>query len=284
MNASSPPTPISFGSEDDLGRPVQRHLRCAARRRGSRARRARSASSTHAAPQLVVLLGVDAFGERPRRAVLDGHTPEPRAFPAAVITTARTNAVHAWRLRASPSTTSALHQQMAGVLRGAVEAHGVRASTFFITGAGRRGPIRPGRPPSSPPATQVGTHGWAHEDWAGLDRDTVRGPPREGHGSRCRGNRTGRQPWCFRVAPGGEGSTATAGLLTDLGYHYDASLGADHMRPSRLSLRSRQVPFVWPGVDGAGHLRPRAADPGGGARLVACRSRSRRGHFSTACS
>ena len=62
-------------------------------------------------------------------------------------------------------------------------------------------------------------------------------------------------------APGGEGSTATAGLLTDLGYHYDASLGADHMRPSRLSPALAQVPFVWPGVDGAWYLGDAPADP-----------------------
>ena len=63
------------------------------------------------------------------------------------------------------------HQQMAA-LRGAVEAHGV-ASTFFITGAQARADPA-GAAALVAAGHEVGTHGWAHEDWAGLDRDTER--------------------------------------------------------------------------------------------------------------
>jgi hypothetical protein len=52
---------------------------------------------------------------------------------------------------------------------------------------------------------------------------------------------------------------APAGLLAEVGYRADASLG-DGMTPAVLQPGLAQVPFVWGGVDGAFYLRPEPAD------------------------
>jgi peptidoglycan-N-acetylglucosamine deacetylase len=146
-------------------------------------------------------------------------------------------------------------EQMAA-LRDTVERHGVTA-TFFVTGA-QAAADPAGTAALAAAGHEVGTHGWAHEDWASL-------PPEEERALLERTTTTvsdaiGRPPLGFR-APGGARSDATSRYLVDLGYRYDASLGDDGMRPSRLAPTLAQVPFVWPGVDGAWYLRDDPAEP-----------------------
>lgn len=136
-----------------------------------------------------------------------------------------------------------------------LERHGVRG-TFFIEG----------RWADDDPAVvasvvheghELGMHGWAHEPWAELDPDDERAIATRATSALA--DAAGVAPSGFR-APGGARSDATAGILADLGYAYDASLG-DGMRPARLDEGIAQVPFVWGGVDGAFYLRPEPADP-----------------------
>ncbi len=134
-------------------------------------------------------------------------------------------------------------------------AHDVRA-TFFIEGwNGVHHPeavaeiVRRGH--------ELGMHGWAHEPWAGLDAAAERA-----HAERATVALTeasGERPRGFR-APGGSRSPATEGILRDLGYEYDASLG-DRMQPGRLPSGLAQVPFVWPCVDGFHYFRPEPVAP-----------------------
>jgi peptidoglycan/xylan/chitin deacetylase (PgdA/CDA1 family) len=135
-------------------------------------------------------------------------------------------------------------------LRGVVERHGVTA-TFFVTG--EQAAARPAAVRALVDAGhEVGVHGWAHEQWSDLDARIERALL-----ERCRdtiGEAVG-----FR-APGGARTPATAALLHDLGYAYDASLG-DRMRPARLDNGVANVPFVWPGVDGYWYLRDEPVDP-----------------------
>jgi peptidoglycan-N-acetylglucosamine deacetylase len=99
---------------------------------------------------------------------------------------------------------------------------------------------------------ELGMHGWVHEGWAGLDADDERA--RAERATEALTRASGVRPIGFR-APGGSRSAASEGILRDLGYRYDASLG-DGMRPQRLPSGLVQVPFVWPGVDGYYYLRP----------------------------
>ncbi len=131
-------------------------------------------------------------------------------------------------------------------------AHRVRA-TFFVEGwngvhhpAAVREIVERGH--------ELGMHGWTHEPWAALDPATER--ERAAEATAALAEASGVRPVGFR-APGGSRSQATADVLSDLGYRYDASLG-DGMRPGRLSSGLAQVPFVWPCVDGYFYLR---ADP-----------------------
>jgi peptidoglycan/xylan/chitin deacetylase (PgdA/CDA1 family) len=98
---------------------------------------------------------------------------------------------------------------------------------------------------------ELGMHGWAHEPWAELDVATERALAAEATAVLERAS--GTRPRGFR-APGGRRSAATEGILAELGYAYDASLG-DGMRPARLASGLAQVPFVWPAVDGFHYLR-----------------------------
>jgi peptidoglycan/xylan/chitin deacetylase (PgdA/CDA1 family) len=145
-------------------------------------------------------------------------------------------------------------EQMAA-LCDVVERHGVK-STFFVTGE---------RAAEDPQAVrtlhdaghEIGMHGWAHEQWSELDRATER--ELAARATQAIADAIGEQPRGFR-APGGARSAATAEILADQGYVYDASLG-DGMRTSRLSPAIASVPFVWPGVDGYWYLRDEPADP-----------------------
>jgi peptidoglycan/xylan/chitin deacetylase (PgdA/CDA1 family) len=100
---------------------------------------------------------------------------------------------------------------------------------------------------------EVGMHGWAHEQWDSLDREEEEKLARRA--TDALSTAAGSAPQGFR-APGGARGPATADLLVDLGYRYDASLG-DGMRTAVLQPGLAQVPFVWNGVDGAHYL----ADP-----------------------
>ena len=146
-------------------------------------------------------------------------------------------------------------EQMAA-LRDVVERHGVTA-TFFVTGE------RAAEDPAGVRALQdagheVGMHGWAHEAWSELPPDEERAlatRATECHRRRDRADR--RAASALRAA---RESEATADILGDLGYTYDASLG-DRMNPVRLSPAVAQVPFVWPGVDGYWYLRDEPEEP-----------------------
>lgn len=104
---------------------------------------------------------------------------------------------------------------------------------------------------------ELGMHGWLHERWIELS------PPEElelaRRATEALEKATGVRPFGFR-APGGTRNEHTGGILRDLGYRYDASLG-DEMRPCRLAPDLAQVPFVWPGVDGFYYLREKAIAP-----------------------
>ena len=142
-----------------------------------------------------------------------------------------------------------------GPFFGLLEKHGL-TGTFFVQGElAARDPgaaaeiVRRGH--------HVGMHGWAHEAWADLGADEERELALRATAAIA--DATGTQPEGFR-APEGSRSEHTAGLLTDLGYRYDASLG-EAMTPAVLEGGVAQVPFVWDGVDGAYYLRPDPADP-----------------------
>jgi peptidoglycan/xylan/chitin deacetylase (PgdA/CDA1 family) len=104
---------------------------------------------------------------------------------------------------------------------------------------------------------ELGMHGWTHEVWHELE------PEREAElaarATEALAEAAGARPRGFR-APGGQRSLHTEGILRDLGYRYDASLG-DGMHPAVLKSGLAQVPFVWQGVDGFYYLRsdPRPA-------------------------
>ncbi len=143
-------------------------------------------------------------------------------------------------------------EQMAA-LRDVVERHGV-TSTFFVTG--ERAAENPGGVRALHNAGhEVGMHGWAHEAWSELDPATER--ELATRATHAIADAIGKQPHGFR-APGGARSDATADILLELGYQYDASLG-DGMTPTRETIVN--VPFVWPGVDGYWYLRDEPADP-----------------------
>ncbi len=144
--------------------------------------------------------------------------------------------------------------QMAA-LRAVVERHAAPAA-FFVTGE------RAAEDPEAVRALHdagfdVGMHGWAHERWSELDPATER--TLATRATDAIAEAVGEAPHGFR-APGGERSPATAAILENLAYAYDASLG-EGMRPMRLTPSLGQVPFVWPGVDGAWYLRDDPADP-----------------------
>lgn len=164
-------------------------------------------------------------------------------------------------------------EQMAA-LREVVERHSVR-STFFITG--ERAAEDPALVRSLHDAGhEIGMHGWAHEEWSKLDPATERELATKATAAIA--DAIGEQPRGFR-APGGARSEATAGILLELGYEYDASLG-DGMSPTRNVIAN--VPFVWPGVDGYWYLRDEPADP---ASVAAAwrKALERDGLFVTIC-
>ena len=140
-------------------------------------------------------------------------------------------------------------------LREVVERHGV-SSTFFVTGE-RAAEDPEGVRALHDAGHEVGMHGWAHEQWSELDRDTERELALRATGAIA--DAIGEQPRGFR-APGGARSDATTDILGSLGYTYDASLG-DRMQPARLSAEIVNVPFVWPGVDGYWYLRDEPENP-----------------------
>jgi len=129
---------------------------------------------------------------------------------------------------------------------------------------------------------ELGMHGWAHEAWSELDAATE-------HQLAARATEaltaaSGRRPTGFR-APGGARSPHTEAILTELGYVYDASLGAG-MTPQRLPSGLVQVPFVWPGVDGFHYLAPTPSEPEAlrDAWLMALRKATERDRlFVTVC-
>ena len=136
-----------------------------------------------------------------------------------------------------------------------LDRHRVRG-TFFIEG--RHG--------EEDPATvaevvarghELGMHGWAHEPWAELSAEDERALAQRA--TEALTDAAGEAPVGFR-APGGARTASTAAVLAELGYRFDASLGAG-MDPVVLTHGVAQVPFVWGGVDGAFYLRPEPADP-----------------------
>jgi len=133
--------------------------------------------------------------------------------------------------------------------------HGVRA-TFFVEGwNGRHHPdavaevVRQGH--------ELGMHGWVHEAWGTLDPATEASLATRA--TETLEGAAGIRPRGFR-APGGARSAHTEGILKELGYSYDASLG-EGMRPMLLPSGIAQVPFVWPCVDGYHYLRAEPARP-----------------------
>jgi peptidoglycan/xylan/chitin deacetylase (PgdA/CDA1 family) len=131
-------------------------------------------------------------------------------------------------------------------------------TTVFVEG--RHGEERPAQVAEiARRGHEVGMHGWAHEQWDALDGEEEEKLARRATDALA--NAAGDRPRGFR-APGGARGEATADLLIDLGYRYDASLG-DGMRTAVLQPGLAQVPFVWNGVDGAHYLAdppPLAAD------------------------
>ena len=103
---------------------------------------------------------------------------------------------------------------------------------------------------------ELGMHGWLHEPWAQLER--YREMELAARATTALERAAGVRPLGFR-APGGARGPHTEGILTELGYTYDASLD-DHIRPRLLPSGLVQIPFVWAGVDGAYYLRPDPAD------------------------
>lgn len=133
-----------------------------------------------------------------------------------------------------------------------LDRRGVRA-TFFVEGwNGDHHPdavaeiVRRGH--------ELGMHGWTHEAWAALPVEEERALATRATDALAQA--AGVRPRGFR-APGGHRTSATAGILRELGYEYDASLG-DRMQLARLPEGLAQIPFIWPCVDGFHYLR---ADP-----------------------
>ena len=132
-----------------------------------------------------------------------------------------------------------------------LDAHALRG-TFFVEGwnglhhpAAVRALVARGH--------ELGMHGWTHEVWHQLEPEPERERELATRATQALAEAAGVRPCGFR-APGGSRTTHTEGLLRDLGYAYDASLG-DGPRVSRLPGGLPQVPFVWPGVDGFHYLR-----------------------------
>jgi peptidoglycan-N-acetylglucosamine deacetylase len=137
-----------------------------------------------------------------------------------------------------------------------LERHGIRA-TFFIEGwNGVHHPeavaeiVRRGH--------ELGMHGWVHETWSTLDRDTE--AELAARATEALQRASGERPIGFR-APGGARSAQTESILSALGYVYDASLG-DRMRLQISPSGLVQIPFVWTAVDGFYYLRDQPVDPG----------------------
>ena len=136
-----------------------------------------------------------------------------------------------------------------------LERRGVRAS-FFVEGwNGVHHPAQVAEIAAR--GHELGAHGWLHETWHALDAATE--ADRLRRATDALRAAAGVAPVGFR-APGGSRTDATEGLLLELGYRYDASLGAD-MKPTRLPGGLAQIPFAWAGVDGAWYLRPEPAEP-----------------------
>lgn len=131
-----------------------------------------------------------------------------------------------------------------------LERYGIRA-TFFVEGwNGEHHPAAVAEIPRR--GHELGMHGWVHEEWHQLDPEREAELAREATVALERA--AGIRPRGFR-APGGRRSPRTVGILRELGYRYDASLG-EGMRPAALAPDLAQVPFVWPAVDGFHYLRP----------------------------
>jgi peptidoglycan/xylan/chitin deacetylase (PgdA/CDA1 family) len=133
-----------------------------------------------------------------------------------------------------------------------LDRHGVRA-TFFVEGW--NGDHHPDAVAEIVRREhELGMHGWVHEPWAALAVEDERALAARATDALALA--AGVRPRGFR-APGGHRTPATAAVLRDLGYEYDASLG-NRMRIERLPEGIAQIPFVWPCVDGFHYLR---ADP-----------------------
>lgn len=159
----------------------------------------------------------------------------------------------------APGTDRALAEGQPRILD-LLDAHGVRAS-FFVEGwngehhpAAVRELVARGH--------ELGMHGWLHETWHALNPQQERALAT--CATRALADAAGVAPRGFR-APGGARTAHTEGLLRELGYAYDASLG-DGPRASRLPGGLPQVPFVWPGVDGFHYLRDAPVPPAEVAR------------------
>jgi len=161
-----------------------------------------------------------------------------------------------------------------------LERYGVQ-STFFVEGwNGIHHPEAVGEIVAR--GHELGMHGWLHESWSSLSPDDER--TLAARATEALTAAAGVAPRGFR-APGGARTADTEGILLDLGYRYDASLG-DGMQPALLPAGLPQVPFVWPGVDGAYYLASPPADATrvGDIWLAALRKAIERGGlFVTIC-
>ncbi|MDT8399909.1 MAG: polysaccharide deacetylase family protein [Pseudomonadales bacterium] len=96
---------------------------------------------------------------------------------------------------------------------------------------------------------ELGMHGWQHEDWKTLTATQARDLAERATAALERAS--GTRPRAFR-APGGARSSATAQILSDLGYRIDASLGPggdDAGAVSQLTPTLWTVPYEWQAVD-----------------------------------
>jgi peptidoglycan/xylan/chitin deacetylase (PgdA/CDA1 family) len=137
-----------------------------------------------------------------------------------------------------------------------LDRHGVRA-TFFVEGwNGVHHPAAVAELVER--GHELGMHGWQHEDWSKLEPTHER--ELTARATDALANAAGVRPRGFR-APGGSLSPHSGEILVELGYEYDASLGADGMMPSLLPSGLVQIPFIWSMVDGFHYLADPPAPP-----------------------
>jgi peptidoglycan/xylan/chitin deacetylase (PgdA/CDA1 family) len=95
---------------------------------------------------------------------------------------------------------------------------------------------------------ELGSHGWMHEPWEKLDRDTEADLIQRT--TETLADIIGRPPRGWR-SPGGVTTTSTLGLIHDAGYAYDSSFGDDDI-PYMIQVSAArsdelvEIPWSWP--------------------------------------